>query len=69
MIYQLILEDSPEGVRMTVYERRNDITDNPAMSLSAMWMARFYTELELAHGKGHAYIHKDTDGNRKLSFH
>ena len=68
MRFVLILEDSHDGVRMQVAQDKSGVTDHPAQSLSAMWMARFYTELQVAHGKGHAYIQETEDG-RDIALH
>lgn len=55
----LELKDTPQGVILSMTKEHNGCCDFPTDSLAAMWMSRFYTEMEVAHTKGHAYV-RDT---------
>ncbi len=69
MIFNMTPIDTEEGVQLTVSQRMNGVSDNTTQSLAAMWMARFYTELQVAHQQGHAYIKETEDGNRSIALH
>jgi len=62
MIFNLTLIDTENGIQMVVSQRMNNVTDHVSQSLAAMWMARFYSELQIAHKQGHAYIEETNDG-------
>ena len=56
MKYLMLISDTPSGITMEMHQGSNGVNDHPEDSLAAMWMARFYTTLEQAHKKGHAYV-------------
>ena len=61
MKLQLIIEDTPQGVVLRMNQGMNGCCDHVTDSLAAMWMTKFYTDMELAHSKGHAYIRDTTE--------